>query len=62
MQDVENYLKRYFQLNETERRIVQTVCRMDDTPGSRSVLALYFPGLPPESLLILKDTIRALTA
>jgi hypothetical protein len=50
----------YFQLNDTERRIVRTAARMGDTPGSRLVFELYFPTLPPERLRILRREIGAL--
>ena len=43
----------YFQLNDTERRIVRTA-------ASRLVFELYFPTLPPERLRILRREIGAL--
>jgi hypothetical protein len=58
--DEKSDLELYFRLNETERRIVQTAARMGDTPGSRSVLELYFPRLTPERLRILRLGIVAL--
>jgi hypothetical protein len=58
--DVKSDLELYIKLNETERRIVRTAARMGDTPGSRTLLELYFPTLSPERLRILRLGIAAL--
>ena len=58
--DEKSDLELYFRLNETERRIVQTAARMDDTPMACAVFDLYFPGLAAERLRILRLGVVAL--
>jgi hypothetical protein len=53
-------LELYFRLNETERRILRAAARMGGTPLACAIFELYFPGLAPERLRILREEIAAL--